>query len=107
MNWTYEYGSYYLRSGNSIVIMTDEIAVCFDKDNFVVHKVGNPDDVNRWMVDAQKRVRDYWPEMAEAFVMMTLPKGFDVEEINRLRNNAQYLPILLKKLGVTNHSLAE
>lgn len=95
MNYTVEYGSYYLRRENGdVALMTDQVAVAYDVDSYAMMKHGSPDQVLAWHRENAPKLR----HIAELAVV-TFPRGFDVEELNRVLSTSNYLGYLLPKLA--------
>lgn len=110
MNLQYEIrsGSYYLvdldeppnriSHQRDIHLMTDEIAICFDRSSGTLHKHGNPESVGNWAAKAQAKYRDAgYSEMANDLIVVSgkLP----VEEINRCIANSGYCSTFYNKLA--------
>lgn len=109
MSFEYElqHGSYYLYDNSKkinslskqrdIILMCDEIAIVFDKENFTLHKHGSPDKVLQWYNTAREKfIKGGFPEVAEDLVM--IQGAFPVEEINRCLSTSGYIEVLWKKL---------
>lgn len=101
-----EHGSYYLTHARlpwptSIRSMSDQVAIAYARGDhgFVVMKHGAPAVVRGWMEYA---IRGYrlagLDEMAEALEMVELPRGFDVDEINKCLTTSGYIGVLVKKI---------
>jgi hypothetical protein len=109
MNYQYEinFGSYYLydmdavpnliTKEKNIILMCDEVALCFDKDVWVLHKHGKPENVEKWYNNARdKLIKSGADDMANSLIII---KGaFPAEEINKCISNTGYIEIFYKKL---------
>ena len=101
-----EHGSYYfytinnggkLKIDTQLVFMTDEVAICFDKEEGIMLKNGIPKNVNEWQAQAIKKFKDSgFNDMADNLVI--IEGCFPVEELNRLISTSTYFPIFYKKL---------
>lgn len=80
MPYTHEHGSYYLREGSTIRLMCDQVAVAFAEKDLQVLKHGSPESVQKWW---QKRRLAAEP-LFGPITIATFPRGFPVEEINRI-----------------------
>lgn len=109
MSFEYElkYGSYYLyntdRPINSltkereIILMCDEVAICFDKEAGVLHKHGIPEHVYNWHITScDKFNKAGFPEMAQDLVV--IQGAFPVEELNKCLSTSGYITTFWKKL---------
>lgn len=97
--WSFEHGSYYLYGpSGDIRWMTDQVAIGYDvtSDGPVIMKHGPPDMVTQWAEQAAARYREagFEPEVA----VLTLPRGFPAEEINRCIDTAGYLATVLEQV---------
>lgn len=109
MSLTYElrHGSYYLMDLSEppsrltgerrIHLMTDEVAIAFDRDEGILHKHGNPDQVEDWATNARQAYRDQGFD-AQAEALLVISGAFPVAEINACLNTAGYCKVLLDKL---------
>ena len=108
---TYEYriehGSYYLSdvsiptnktSGyRDTILMTDEVAIAFDKESGTLHKHGAPENVEKWASNARaKLIAAGAPDMAADIV--TITGKFPVDELNKCLTHSNYLLRMLEKL---------
>lgn len=84
-------GSYYLfdlseapsrlTGERTIRLMTDEVAIAFDRDTGTLHKHGAPERVDAWAATARQAYRDSgFDEQAAALVVIS--GAFPVDEIN-------------------------
>lgn len=108
MSFEYElqHGSYYLYNPDNvdlitkqkkIVLMCDEVAICFDKESGTLHKHGIPANVEQWYVNARKKFIDGgFPEMAEDLIM--IQGAFPVEELNKCLSTTGYISKFWKDL---------
>lgn len=97
--WTHEFGSYYLRGPTGdIRWMTDQVALGYDvtSEGPVLMKHGPPEMVAEWAKRAAAAYREAGiePEVA----MLTLPRGFPVDEINRCVSTAGYVGELIARV---------
>lgn len=92
--YTVEYGSYYLRRENGDArLITDQVAMAFDTESFCMLKHGSPEQVLAWHRENAPKLR---PTTEVAVV--TFPRGFDVEVINRILSTSGYLRFVLASL---------
>lgn len=109
MSLTYElrHGSYYLvdlsespsrlTGERNIHLMTDEVALAFDRDLGTLHKHGNPERVETWASTTRKAYRDGgFDKQADALVVII--GAFPVDELNRCLNTVGYCKVLFDKL---------
>lgn len=101
-----EHGSYYLTHAKlpwptSIRSMSDQVALAYARgdDGFVLMKHGSPEVVRGWLEHAIGQYkRAGLDEMAEALEMVELPRGFDVDEINKCLTTSGYIGTLVKRI---------
>lgn len=107
--WTLENGSYYLwdgpeGAGRAPRKMVDQLAMAFDRgqdaDTSVLFKVDSPEEVEAWLKGARKKLEASDEraarEMVKDFGMVTLPRGFPVDEVNRCMDTAGYIWFFLE-----------
>jgi hypothetical protein len=78
--YIHEHGSYYLMHHGNVRFMCDQVAIAFAEKDRTVLKHGDP-----------KSIWDWWQENRQKYSLLfgtvsvaTLPRGFPVEEINRI-----------------------
>jgi hypothetical protein len=94
--YTYDWGSYYLRKGELIKLMTDQVAIGYVLDlegQAILMKHGSPQSVSEWLKETSSLPTSHPP-----LGMVALPKGFDVAEINRCLDNGAYFDVLFKRI---------
>lgn len=96
MRYSLERGSYYLKDerGN-ILHMCDQVALAYDRELGCLIKHGSPEDVKKWWREGREKAA----RLFEDIVIVTLPCGFDVEEVNRCITTSGYVGLLAKRLG--------
>lgn len=109
MNLAYEmrHGSYYLvdfdekpsllTGEREIHLMTDEVAICFDRDCGTLLKHGSPATIEAWCVEKSKKYRDAGlHDVADS--MIVLSGAFPVEEINKCLSITGYCKRFMEKM---------
>lgn len=109
MSLSYElrHGSYYLvdldevpnrlTGERTIHLMTDEVAIAFDRDSGTLLKHGSPKQVDAWVSKNQAAYRaSGFEEQANAMVVIS--GAFPVEELNACLGNISYVQVLFDKL---------
>ena len=83
-------GQYVLMDGDSpIGRVLDEVSIALDKAEGTLHKHGSPESVQRWHVDAQKKLRAGGAnDMADNLVVLT--GRFPLDELNKCLSNMGY-----------------
>lgn len=98
--YTFEHGSYYFMGGDRVVLMADQVAIGFSREDdglTIVHKHGSPNQIQAWLAEAKRRLIEGGdPKLAESFCMVTFPRAYDVEKINRCLSTTGYLGSLLE-----------
>lgn len=110
MNYQYSVisGSYYLFDLDSkpnpitkereIILMTDQIAIAFDRSDGTLHKHGNPKNVELWRTQAIEKFRKAgFDDMANDLIIMI--GQFPLEEINKCISTSGYCKTLYEKLN--------
>jgi hypothetical protein len=100
--WFLEHGSYYLKDpdekigllGPRILMMCDQVAVAWSKQEHCILKHGSPESVKEWLRKKHHEVEPLFPDV----VIVTFPPKFDPEEINRAVESGWYLEKLLERL---------
>jgi hypothetical protein len=101
-----EYGSYYYvqgtrksflnESGETIILMTDQVAFLFDRETGAIYKHGSVDTVEKaWSKFRTSRATGLVANMQK----VVFPRGFDPEELNRCLSTSGYILRLLEKNG--------
>jgi len=98
MRYALEHGSYYLYDDNDqLCLMCDEVAICFDTEEWIVYKHGKPENVQKWYAETrQKFLAVNCPEMIENLVIIA--GFFPVEELNKLFYLSGYIQKFYTKL---------
>lgn len=80
MLYTHEHGSYYLIEHGSIRLMTDQVAIAFAEKDLQVLNHGSPESVLSWWRSRRPSAEFLFGPVSVA----TLPRGFPVEDLNRI-----------------------
>lgn len=101
--WEKRHGSYYWLDHDEIRCMADTVAVAFsmlDENTTVMHKMGSPDTVKRWVEETQAKYRANGLD-AEAQQLVVLESDdWDVDDLNKILHISGYIATFLKKSGV-------
>jgi hypothetical protein len=101
--WEKKHGSYYWMHGTDIRCMTDSVAVAFsmlDEDTTVMHKMGKPDSVKRWVEETQQKYRDAGLEEDAKQLIVLESDKWDVEDLNKILHITGYIAAFLKKSDI-------
>lgn len=108
---SYEYqllnGSYYLfdmtqkpsklTGQREIALMTDEVALVFDRSAWILHKHGKPEVVQAWYNTAREKFQTAgFEDMANDLVM--IQGAFPIEELNRCLSTSGYIETFFNQL---------
>ncbi len=99
MGYTLEQGSYYLRSGSTIRLMTDQVTIAFSHKpppegvGWTLHKHGRLESVQAWWQEYQQAAGPLFGEI----LLITFPLHFDVDRINAIIEHPSKLAELLEE----------
>lgn len=83
--------------------MTDSVAVAFsmlDENTTVMHKMGAPDSVKRWVEETQAQYRaGGLDKEADQLIVLESDK-WDVEDLNKILHISGYIAAFLKKSDI-------
>lgn len=82
------------------------VAVCFDRDDHVLHKHGDPDRVRKWAAATRAKLAAVGLEgaaMADALTVVEWP--FGVDELNRCLDTTGYLGLILKRAAADSSAI--
>ena len=109
MNLQYqiEHGSYYLydmdrppnliTKSRDVKLMTDVVAIGFDRSKGVLHKHGRPEDVEKWARNIQDALRSTGlDQLANDIVVMS--GKFPIDELNKCLKNGSYCKTLYESV---------
>lgn len=83
-------GKYHYEINNALVSITDEVAICFDKESQLLLEHGDPAEVMEYYDEALERFKEVnWPEARKDMVMVVAE--FPIRELNKLMLNKGYL----------------
>lgn len=83
-----------------------EVAVCFDKENGVLHKHGNHEMVSRWFQNSRKKLIEGGAGfMADDLMVICGP--IELEELNRMISTSGYCKRYLEKMKVQGAEATE
>lgn len=84
---------------DEVLFTAPEVAIAFDREDWVLLKHGSPERVEQWLLDARRAYRSAgYPEMAESLGMVSSSQ-WDVEELNRCIDNSGYLRRVVEGMG--------
>ena len=84
--------------GERVVYEVTEPAVLFDKEHFVMHKLGNRENVMVYFDQCIEKCKKANSTMYEEWMVMDLPKDADV--MDRILNNTGYLERFIKENNI-------
>jgi len=94
--YSLEFGSYYLKDEHgNVLYMCDQVAFVYDQKLGCLLKHGSPEDMMKWWREGKKKAAGLFEDIR----VMALPRGFDVEEINRCLTTTGYVGLLARRLG--------
>lgn len=89
-------GAFVFLSGHDLRFHTQEVAIAYDRKDFVLHKHGIPDHVEQWFVEARAKFHD-----CSLFdLAMVCSSVWSSEDLTTCINNTGYLGVLLPRLGI-------
>lgn len=90
--YSLENGSYYLKIGHNISMMSDEVAIAFTKDGefITLHKHGNPTTVREWYKKNEEPYRNL------GFTLYYIEGKLPVDELNKMISISGYLPQVIR-----------
>jgi hypothetical protein len=80
IQYTSEFGSYYLIEDGNIRHMTDQVAIAFAEQDLCVLQYGPPADVLAWWARRRPSAEFLFGPVSVA----TLPRNFPLEDLNRI-----------------------
>lgn len=99
MGYTLEHGSYYLRSGSTIRLMTDQVTIAYSNklapegSGWAIHKHGRLEDVQAWWKANREAAEPLFGEIH----LVTFPPKYDVDRINAIIEHPPRLAELLEE----------
>ena len=103
MQWTFEFGSYYLKDDNEIISMCDEIGLCYSEGEiWTIHKHGRPAKIKKYCDIINKKLEDSgllydYPDMEHKFITLK-PIGDQLDEFNHALQCTGYIQKFLTKV---------
>lgn len=89
--------------GNDCLYETDEIAIAFDEDGWVLLKHGDYDLVNQWFLTAKLKYRtDGFPDMANNLRLISSSK-WDPEILTKIVTYTGYLERFLEGIDASDY----
>ena len=81
-----------------------EVAVCFDKENGILHKHGNHEMVSHWYQNSRKKLIEGGAGfMADDLMVICGP--IELEELNRMLTTSGYCKRYMEKLNTGDHEV--
>lgn len=106
MYWSKAGKSYRLIDWDDVLCETDTVAIGFsvvehsDSYSYILHKIGDPDDVKKWLYQTQSKYYEagLFNEIKE--LVMIDGDEWDVDELNKVMDISGYVPRFLLDIGV-------
>lgn len=89
---------YKMDDKGNVAYEVTEPYVLFDRDTFVMHNIGNKEQVEAYYQDALVKCRKHNVDLCERWILMDLPKN--AEELDKILQNSGYMETFLKKYGI-------